>query len=333
MFHSARLKLTAWYLAIIMVISLSFSAIIYQGVTFEIQRRLNTIERRLRLGQYGLSPPAGQIHFFAHDLQTAKNKVFLMLLYTNGAIFILSGVAGYFLAGKTLQPIEKAMGKQKQFIADASHELKTPLTALKTSIEVALRNKKLKMNEAKEVLKDSLKDIDYLNNLTSNLLNLTSYLQKANFAKDKVNLESTVKKVYKKILPLTKKKKIKFDIRTKKINLQANKESLEKLLTILIDNAVKYTKKDGEITLITDTKGGKAVIKIADTGIGITQKDLPYIFDRFFRAERSRTKIKASGVGLGLSMAKEIVKLHKGKIDVKSKPEKGTTFTVKLPLS
>ena len=99
-----------------------------------------------------------------------------------------------------------------------------------------------------------------------------------------------------------------------------------------MDNDVKYTEKGGSISLSLRKTSKNAVIEVNDTGIGISKKDLPHIFDRFFRAEASRTKGPADGYGLGLSIAKQIVKLHNGSINVKSTPDKGSTFTVKLPL-
>lgn len=143
MFKTARLKLTAWYLLFIMAISLSFSAFIYRGVTLEFQRRLSAIEHRLELRRHGFVPPAGRAQFFVQDLEEARQRLWLILIYTNGAIFLFSAIAGYFLAGRTLKPIEQSLEEQKRFVAEASHELKTPLTALQTSVEVALRDQKL----------------------------------------------------------------------------------------------------------------------------------------------------------------------------------------------
>src|SRR3989338_10905472 len=190
MFETARLKLTAWYLLIIMAISVAFSIVIYRSVTSEFHRRLNAIELRLELDRYGFRLPPGQEQYFLQDLVQAKHRVFLVLLYTNGVILVCSAVAGYFLAGKTLAPIERAMEEQKLFVADASHELKTPLTALQTSIEVALRDKKIDLKSALFTLKDSLNDVKSMTSLTNDLLSLTRYQQnnlKESFAR--VNLK------------------------------------------------------------------------------------------------------------------------------------------------
>ena len=333
MFETARLKLTAWYLLIIMAISVAFSIVIYRSVTSEFHRRLNAIELRLELDRYGFRLPPGQEQYFLQDLVQAKHRVFLVLLYTNGVILVCSAVAGYFLAGKTLAPIERAMEEQKRFVADASHELKTPLTALQTSIEVALRDTTMNLKGAKAVLKENLHDIGRLTHLTHDLLSLARYQHNnRKFVKERVAISDLLAGVHKKIAPVARKRGIAIKIVPVAVSLVADKESLEKLITILLENAVTYTPRNGSITVTLKKHRRHAALVFADTGIGITKKDLPHIFERFYRADSSRSYHTAAGYGLGLSLAKNIVLLHQGTIDVSSVPGKGSTFTVKLPL-
>ena len=334
MFRSAKIKLTFWYLVIIMAISLSFSAVIYRGVTLEFQRRLNIIERRFNVETPRGWRMQGPVHdYFLEDLNQARNRVLFLLLYANGVILVLSATAGYFLAGKTLKPIENVLEEQKRFVADASHELKTPLTALQTSIEVTLRDKKLNLNGAKKVLAENLDDIESLKKLSNDLLALTSYQQNGDkMTKTKVSVREAVESAYKKIRPLAKKKDIKITLKMKEAKLIVNKESLEKLITILLDNAVKYTNKGGKVSLSTSKGGRYFIIRVKDNGIGISERDLPHIFDRFYQADQSRSKLSSGGSGLGLSIAKRIVKLHGGSIKADSVINKGSTFTVRLPL-
>lgn len=333
MFTSARLKLTALYLAIIMVISFAFSTIIYKGVEFELQRRFNVLERRLEIEELRFRPGYLKIRqFLVDDLNEAKQRVLLYLFYTNAGIFVVSFAAGYFLSGMTLRPIEKAMDEQKRFVADASHELRTPLTALRTSIEVALRDKKIHLSGAKKVLKESLNDVSNLENLTTNLLELARYKSNGSFVFEKFELSEVLNTVYKKLKPISLTKNIKMTKEFEKIVLNGSKEKVEKLVTILVDNALKYTPKGGEIWLKAYKKGRHAYIKVKDTGVGIAKDELAHIFDRFFRADSSRTKVTTDGFGLGLSIAKKIVEEHKGSIDVKSEVGTGSTFSVKLPL-
>ncbi|HEY4687029.1 MAG TPA: histidine kinase dimerization/phospho-acceptor domain-containing protein, partial [Candidatus Subteraquimicrobiales bacterium] len=149
MFRSARLKLTAWYLLIIMLISGFFSLIIYNRVVSQLEIGFNQIELRIRHMMPGVNPVAELL--LAEQLKTAKSRVLFVLFSANGIILILSATAGYFLAGRTLKPIEETLKEQKRFVADASHELRTPLTARKTTLEVALRDKNLSVKEARKV--------------------------------------------------------------------------------------------------------------------------------------------------------------------------------------
>ena len=196
MFHTARLKLTAWYLLIIMAISLLFSVFIYRIFTLELQRRLEDIESRLELRKFGFFPPLGQTRIFIHDIEEARKRLLFILIYTNGAIFLFSSLAGYFLAGKTLGPIEEVLENQKRFIADAGHELKTPLTSLQTSIEVSLRDKRLNLENARKTLSESLEDVEKLKSLTKSLLSLVKYQHNgSNLSKEEFTLGEIVEKV------------------------------------------------------------------------------------------------------------------------------------------
>ena len=337
MFHSARLKLTAWYLLIIMFISVSFSVAMYKVLTFE----LNRMERMQRLRiERGLSeprriiPPEQPFRIDPDLVDETQNHLQFILLVINLGILGSSAVAGYFLAGKTLKPIEKAMEEQKRFVADASHEMRTPLTALKTSMEVALRDKRMSLPEAKEVIKSNLEDIDGLKSLSDNLLSLAHYQsngQKLIFKE--LDIKEVMKNVHRKILPLVKQKGVDVKLEIESQTIRGDKESLEEMMLIFLDNAVKYTPSGGKITVTAERKGKLLSIKVKDTGIGISRENIPHIFDRFYQVDRSRSKDKVAGFGLGLSLAKKIIEMYKGSVEVVSVLGKGATFTIKLPLS
>ena len=350
MFRSARLKLTGWYLLIIMLISLLFSVVICKGISSELEVGYRRAELRLRAEELGIKLPR---HIPRHleelrpefknmtpraallaDLQATRRRVILFLLLTNGMILVISGGAAYFLAGKTLEPIEEALEEQKRFVADASHELRTPLTALKASTEVALRDKKLSTKEARKALESNLEDVNSLQILADNLLSLAQY-EKGNsdFVFGQVNLAEVIEKAHKKIHPLVKKKNIAVRIGAVDVAFGANEESLGKIMLIFLDNAVKYTPRKGEVVVTAHQDSKHVFIEIRDSGMGINQEDIRHIFDRFYRVDQSRSKTRVLGFGLGLSMAKKIVDLHKGSVDVSSAPGQGTTFTVKLPLT
>jgi len=331
MFKSARIKLTLWYLAIIMMVSLSFSAFIYRSISLEFERRLNTIEARLQLGRFGFQPPPGQVELFIQDLEDAKERVLLILTYTNMTILVFSAVAGYVLAGKTLHPIELAMEGQKRFVADASHELKTPLTSIKSEIEVALRDKNLKLKDAKEMLKSNLEEVDKIKDFSDYLLTLSRLESGASLSMEEVDLKEAALQAIRRNSKLAKEKNIKVNADLAEVVVKGNPQSLVELISILLNNAIKYSGKEKEIMLSLRKKRSNAIFEVKDEGIGISDADLPYIFDRFYRADSSRNKNEVDGYGLGLSIAKSIIDAHKGEIKVKSERGKGSAFSVYLP--
>lgn len=329
MFKSARLKLTGWYLLIVMLVSIFFSSTIYLGTIREMERGFRRAEIRIRPGLP--NPPSRFL--FIEDLEIARRQVAFQLLWLNSLILVISAGAAYFLAGKTLSPIEEALEEQKRFVADASHELRTPLTALKTSMEVALRDKKITSLEAKKIIKSNLDDVDGLKSLSDNLLSL-AHLQgngKSLIFKE-IDMTDLVEKVSKKLSPLAKEKKLELKVETKNQIIMASEEKLEEMLLIFLDNAIKYTPKGGEIKISGQPEKKWYVLEVKDTGVGISKEDLSHIFDRFYRADQSRSKNKVSGFGLGLSLAKKIIEIHKGSVEVLSQVNKGTTFIIRLPL-
>jgi two-component system, OmpR family, sensor histidine kinase CiaH len=334
MFSSTRLKLTAWYLLIIMIISFLFSVAIYYGVSLALERRFYEIENRL-LGKENRPNPSSALQkpVLFEELQGAKRQLLILLLFANGAILIFSAGAGYFLAGKTLRPIEAMVEEQNRFVADASHELRTPIASIRVSAEVALRDDNLSLEEARKVLAGNNKDLDNLQKLAEDLLNLAKY-QEGNINLDfqKTNIKEIIENAYKKISFFARSKNITINLDTKDSFLYADTQSLEEMFLIFLDNAVKYTPGGGTVRLTARMENHHAIIEIADTGAGIDKKDMPHVFERFYRADKSRSKLDTGGTGLGLALAKKIIDLHKGNVFISSQPNKGTVFTIKLPV-
>lgn len=300
-FNSARTKLTLYYLTIIMIISLFFSVIIYKGATFELSRIENMQRLRRPNPQFVIDPDI---------IRETKYRIFISLLALNGIILLGSGLSGYFLAGKTLSPIAKMMDEQKEFISNASHELRTPLASLKSQIEVALRSKKLSIKELNGLLKSNLEDVNNMTKLSNYLLKLNKQ-QNAGLEFKEVDISKIIKEV-------VSKTNVKLSL--EKTIIKGDSDSLKELITILVDNAVKYGEgKEIRLSLRNN------VLKVTDQGMGITDSDLPHIFDRFFRGDRARSH---DGYGLGLSIAKQIAENHNAKIKVESKLGVGTTFKV-----
>jgi len=334
MFRSARFKITVWYVIAIMVISLAFSLVIYRSIAQDLNQRYINIENQIRSNFKNLEkiPPVLK-NMLQNDLRVAKQRVYFMLLFANGGIFILSILVGYFLAGRTLRPIEEMVEEQNRFISDASHELRTPLAALKTSTEVALRDRDMSAAEARRILEENLEDIGSLEMLSEHLLHLAQY-QRGRRVLDfkKINLAEAAERAYKKIAAVAKKKNITFDLEVRDAWINADIISIDELVLILLDNALKYTPEGGKVSLKAAPEGRHALLEVTDSGEGISPRDQNHIFDRFYRADRSRSKNRVSGFGLGLPVAKKITALHHGSIKVDSRIGQGSTFTVRIPL-
>ena len=342
MFHSARIKLTGWYLLIIMSVSLAFSIVIYHQLTWEINRfeqaQRYGFERRLRDFDLPIeadhnSRPLRILIENPELVEEIKRRVAVTLMIINGGILFMAGALSYFLAGKTLQPIQDMMDEQNRFISDASHELKTPLTSLKTAMEVFLRGKKKNLNDAKTIIGESIVEVNKLQSLSESLLQLAQYQNpNGHTLFEQILISDVVNKAVSNIKPIAKKKNImiKTDVEDRKI--KGNKYSLEDLFKILLDNAVKYSQVNTSVSIISKKTDGYIEIEVKDQGIGIDDKDLPRIFERFYRADIARTKNSHDGYGLGLSIAKKIVEIHHGSIGVKSKVKQETTFIVRLPI-
>jgi signal transduction histidine kinase len=315
-----------------MLVSLAFSTVIYRMITIEVERvaEMQRIRIERRLGpQFAPLIP----EFYNQDdiVVESKRRFLLSLGIVNGTILIIAGLSGYFLAGRTLDPIAVMVEEQKRFVSDSSHELRTPLTSLKSSLEVSLRDPKLKLSEAKELIKDSITEVDKLTNLSNNLLKLARGQYRYGQSLQPINLSQTLTNAIKQISPLAKNKKIKIVNQSQNYQLKVNSEQITEAFVILLDNAVKYSNPNSQITITTQKVDSNVQVTFSDQGIGIDHKDLPHIFDRFFRADTSRTKTDTEGYGLGLSIAKMIIEAHSGTIKVDSKIGLGSHFTISLP--
>ncbi|MFA6492537.1 MAG: HAMP domain-containing sensor histidine kinase [Patescibacteria group bacterium] len=326
-FKLAYLKLTLFYVLIVMTISVIFSFTIYQISTKEIGRGFDK-----QSNLFKNSGPMREIEELRKKQITESNELLqINLIYFNLIIFVLSASVSYFLAKRTLRPIEEAMELQNRFTADASHELRTPLAAMRSEIEVAIRDKKLGLLSAKKLLLSNLEEISKLEALSGALLKLAQVQEDLRKSFQKVELDQIIIEAFEKIEKLAQKKEVDFENNLLHILVNGDQQSLIELFVILFDNAIKYSSKGDKISISMKKDKKHVIIKIKDTGMGIKASDLPYIFNRFYRADSSRSKEKVDGYGLGLSIAKQIVELHSGVISATSKPGKGSEFVVVLP--
>ncbi len=336
MFTSARLKLTFWYVSTVVLLTVSMSTLFYFKTSQVISAEYERINRRIEREWIGLPPPPGAgmgRHITLEDLTEAKNQIVWQLLSINLFVIAFFSIVSYWLTGKTLKPIQQTHEAQKQFVGDAAHELRTPITALKTSLEVNLLDKKLS-KETKTILKENLADVIQLESLSHQLLNLAQIDDQPIELKETL-LHSILTEVIKTVAGLAKKKQISITIKqpNKLLTVKANQAMLKEAILTLLDNAIKYSPNKSQITIEATSSKSMVHISVQDQGSGIPPADLPHIFKRFYRADQSRNKQMAKGYGLGLSIAKSIIAQHHGKISVKSTVGSGSTFTTQLPLN
>lgn len=332
MFDTARLKLSVVFLVVLLLVSGVFSAVIYTQVTSEITKGYEMAEGRIvSSSAYNPSRKAIALTLLAHDLEVAKDSVLLRLIFINIALLLSGFCAAYFLAGRAIAPLNEALLRQKRFVSDASHEIKTPLTVIKSEIEVALLDGSSSKKELTEVLESTLHEIQKIENLTNQFLAL-SRLENKNIKvkSEKTNLNDLAHEVVATFNKIAKKEKIDLILDLDKANdfyVKTDKVLLAQVISIILENAIKYTPEGGKVYIKTQ-KGRVATISIKDTGVGIPKESMPYIFDRLYQAETSRSFTRKKGYGLGLSIAKSLSELLNISIYAKSKEGVGTTFTL-----
>lgn len=232
---------------------------------------------------------------------------------------------------------EKVVNLEKQrvqFVSDASHELKTPLSSIKLMADSILQNPDISMEYVREFLDDMNNEVDRLNRIVNKLLYITkmdTYSEDDIKQLEFINLNDIVGGIEKNLQPLAKKDDITLVFTTPgDIFMMANKDVLWQGIYNIVDNAIKYTDADGYVLVSTQRKNGKVYIEVRDTGVGISDEDIDKIFDRFYRVDKARAR-STGGTGLGLAIALSAIKYHDGEIDVKSEPGKGSLFTIILP--
>lgn len=229
---------------------------------------------------------------------------------------------------QTLERLENLFRTQQRFLADVSHELRTPLTTIRGNVDLMRR-----MGVADDTFLDDIQaELERMTRLVNDLLLLArADVGSMPIEVKRVELDTILLDVYRQLSLLNPPVTIVLE-EVDQVAVEGDPDRLKQLILNLADNAIKYTPDGGEVTIGLSKDADKAHLKIADTGIGIADEDLPYIFDRFYRVDKARTRAHG-GSGLGLSIAKWIVDVHGGSVEATSVPGEGTTFHITLPLA
>ncbi|HEV2403460.1 MAG TPA: ATP-binding protein [Candidatus Saccharimonadales bacterium] len=331
MFRSARLKLTIFYLAALLAFSLISTNTIRLLAENEYARaddaqRHEVSRLLLREFTFELSPPQPNAFISLQSSQAALTRQHLdeEIVWVNVGALIIGGLFSYWFAGRTLQPIEEAHEAQTRFAADASHELRTPLTNMKAENEVFLRQDHFTETEARDLIRSNLEEVQRLEDLSTNLLDLTRYGQTA-LSLTPLAVNPLVTKAVTIAAKRAKERQVKIVKQLSEAHIAGNHDSLLQLISIVLDNAIKYGPAGGTITLKGRHDGNHYVLSVIDQGPGIDEADLPYIFDRLYRGDKARSN-KAGGYGLGLALAKEIAKVNHMTITARNIQTGGARF-------
>ena len=263
-------------------------------------------------------------------VREAVGSLLLILVPVGLGGLLLAGLGGLYMSRRAMKPVRDSFQRQRTFIADASHELKTPLALVKINAEVLERNPTDPEN--REVVEDQLAEIDRMDALLSDLLILARLDAERLEVEDKpFDLAIVAAEAAGRFLKRAAEEGVRLEVEVPdELPVRGDPERTAQVLAALLDNAVRYTPEGGTITVSGHLHHGRAEACVTDTGPGISSEHLPRIFDRFYRAEEARTR-KGGGTGLGLSIARDLARAQGGELSATSTQKGGSTFTLRLP--
>jgi signal transduction histidine kinase len=264
----------------------------------------------------------------------SANQFLLLFLVVGGALGLLFSLAGaWFLAGRSMVPIEQAFRRQQEFVADASHELRTPLTVVRSALDLLNQDLDAPLRANVDLVDQVRDEVNRLQRLTGDLLTLArSDRGQLVLALAPLNARVMAAEAIRRLGPLAQERGVELavDAPDPAPTLEADPDRLRQILLILLDNALKHTPSGGKVTVGVRGEDGRVAFEVADTGTGIAPEHLPRLFERFYRADAARTR-EEGGSGLGLAIAKSLVVAHGGELAAESAPGRGTRMTVRLP--
>ncbi len=262
-------------------------------------------------------------------------SLFINCLLIFFVALILFLILSLYLSRLALKPVEAAWQQQSQFIADASHELKTPLTVILANLQILSSHKDCTIREQEKWLNNTKEESTRMKQLVEELLFLArsdaAAIQAVHLTRTPLDFSDLVMNGVLLFESVAFENKVKLENKiAMNITLYGFEPQLKQVITILLDNACKYTEKNGSVSVCLKKSFHQAILTVQNTGEPIPAEEQKHIFERFYRTDKSRVR-KEGGYGLGLSIAKAIIEQHKGKISVSSSSEAGTIFTVTLP--
>ena len=252
------------------------------------------------------------------------------MLEITGAIVVTTIIFGWIVARVTLAPARNALSAQKQFIGNIAHEIRTPLSVIKTNTEVTLLDRSLTV-ELKQTLHSNVEELDRISEIINNLLSLSALVKPDRIEFTAVDLAAVTVDAVEKFSQLAKNNELEVTLRkSPKSIVWGSRTALMQIVGNILKNALTYTPRGGRVTVTVEPTTDGVALVVEDSGVGIARKDLFRIFEPFYRAEQSRAR-SHGGSGLGLAIVSELVKLHHGKIVIRSAIGRGTTVAAYFP--
>ncbi len=309
----------AFALVILAIVGAAFS-VLYQNVSQAIAEGI-----RMGITSHAGSAVAPSI---VDELQQIKSQNLGIII---SAIVITTALFAYVIARITLAPTRNALAAQKQFIGNIAHELRTPLAVLKTNTEVALLENHID-TATKATLESNVEELDRISEIINNLVSLSALVRPERVEMSSIDLSTIVTDTIEKFEDLTRRNQQQITVRKgPQATVWGNPAALTQIVGNLLKNAITYTPRGGQIRITVEPAPNNHVeLIVQDSGIGIARKDLFRIFEPFYRGDPSRTK-GTGGSGLGLAIVSELIKMHHGKITIRSSVGRGTTVAVLLP--
>lgn len=268
-----------------------------------------------------------QLRYIAGHISDIEDRMLRELIVSNIVVILVFTFFSYLLSQGLFESLTESVEREKRFLDDASHELRTPTTAITTISETTLRSHNNTLDDYRSALEGVYEESKRLNIIINDLLFISKNDgQRMNLTMENQDLTKVVPAVAKTTQIVANHKSIRIEavIPDKEVIINGDRDKLIQLLTILIDNAIKYSENNSKIILKLENKP-KIKVSVKDYGEGIDPKDLPHIFERFYRSDTSRSE---SGTGLGLSIAQWIAEAHNAKLEVRSQIGKGSTFSL-----
>lgn len=322
---------TGWNVVLLQV---GFTALLVAGMVFALSvlyhdvlsNFVSSIAQTLADGKI---PSPQENAFVAQDLEYAKQK---NIVLASTGVLVLAAVFGFLITRLALVPTKAALTSQKQFVGNIAHELRTPLSIIKTNTEVALFNEKLD-DDTREMLVSNVEELDRISDIINNLLSMNALLNPEKMRFSNVDLGQVVDRIRSTLADLAEHKRITIETRLSEWRtVWGNFSGVEQMVMNVAKNALNYTAPGGTVSIVVEPADRRTIgITIEDNGSGISEADLGKIFEPFYRGDRSRNRGSGGGSGLGLAIVSELVKTHKGRISLRSAVGKGTVVSLFLP--